>query len=207
MGFMKQPRFELIAGSLCLDFANTVHCYGATDPQDDLRNYDDLIDWGLQTGVLEAAKRGRKWPPRFWGAGNLEKAREVRNLIYRIFSRIASRRAPRSGDLCLFSRKLAEALRHRTLSASGNSISWVWDQGSSLTERISWRILDSAANLLLSVDRARVRECNAPRCTWLFLDHSKNSTRKWCDMKRCGNREKSRRHYARTRSRSGRRRV
>jgi predicted RNA-binding Zn ribbon-like protein len=34
---------------------------------------------------------------------------------------------------------------------------------------------------------------------WLFVDESKNGTRRWCDMTACGNRAKARRHYLRSR--------
>ena len=36
-------------------------------------------------------------------------------------------------------------------------------------------------------------------CRWLFLDRSKNHSRRWCDMRICGNRSKTRRFYARQR--------
>jgi predicted RNA-binding Zn ribbon-like protein len=42
-----------------------------------------------------------------------------------------------------------------------------------------------------------VKECGTENCNWLFLDTSKNRSRRWCDMKECGNREKARRHYHR----------
>jgi predicted RNA-binding Zn ribbon-like protein len=44
---------------------------------------------------------------------------------------------------------------------------------------------------------ARVRTCGVDTCRWLFLDTSKNHTRRWCNMKVCGNRVKARRFQAR----------
>jgi len=38
--------------------------------------------------------------------------------------------------------------------------------------------------------------CASNTCRWLFLDTSKNRTRRWCDMKICGNRAKARRYSA-----------
>lgn len=60
-------------------------------------------------------------------------------------------------------------------------------------------VVRAAAELLTSADAARVRECDLETCSWLFLDRSKNGTRRWCDMSVCGNRAKARRHYARER--------
>ena len=42
--------------------------------------------------------------------------------------------------------------------------------------------------------------CASDSCDWLFLDISRNQMRRWCDMKTCGNRDKARRHYERTKS-------
>jgi len=60
-------------------------------------------------------------------------------------------------------------------------------------------ILASALRLLSSPDLGRLRECAAERCGRLYLDHTKNRSRRWCDMATCGNRAKARRHQARTR--------
>jgi len=46
----------------------------------------------------------------------------------------------------------------------------------------------------------RVRECDGAACTWLFLDQSRNRSRRWCSMESCGNRAKARRHYHRQRA-------
>jgi predicted RNA-binding Zn ribbon-like protein len=64
-------------------------------------------------------------------------------------------------------------------------------------------ILRSTAELLTSPALARVRECDSDTCWWLFLDGSKSGTRRWCDMKVCGNREKARRHHKRHKAGDG----
>jgi predicted RNA-binding Zn ribbon-like protein len=65
--------------------------------------------------------------------------------------------------------------------------------------RLLWPIAESAAELLTSQEVSSIRLCEAPDCDWLFLDNSRNRSRRWCDMKICGNREKARRHYRRSR--------
>lgn len=67
-----------------------------------------------------------------------------------------------------------------------------------MLERILWPIAQSAAELLTSSELGTVRLCEAPDCAWLFLDQSCNRSRRWSDMKVCGNRQKARRHYQRT---------
>jgi predicted RNA-binding Zn ribbon-like protein len=43
---------------------------------------------------------------------------------------------------------------------------------------------------------ARLRRCGSPTCYWLFLDETKNCSRRWCEMASCGNLMKVRRHRA-----------
>lgn len=44
---------------------------------------------------------------------------------------------------------------------------------------------------------ARLRVCAADDCGIRFIDRSPARNRQWCSMRRCGNRTKARRHYAR----------
>ena len=44
----------------------------------------------------------------------------------------------------------------------------------------------------------RLRLCQGPNCSWLFIDSSKAGRRRWCDRAVCGNAAKSRRFYARS---------
>jgi predicted RNA-binding Zn ribbon-like protein len=60
-----------------------------------------------------------------------------------------------------------------------------------------WPIVDAAADLLVRGEPERIKTCGSATCGWLFLDLSRNRSRRWCDMKDCGNRAKARRHYAR----------
>jgi predicted RNA-binding Zn ribbon-like protein len=62
-----------------------------------------------------------------------------------------------------------------------------------------WPIVRSAAELLTSEDLGRVRRCGREGCDWLFVDSSKNRSRRWCSMEMCGSRVKSRRYYYRKR--------
>jgi predicted RNA-binding Zn ribbon-like protein len=36
----------------------------------------------------------------------------------------------------------------------------------------------------------RVKACRGSDCRWLFIDGSRNTSRRWCDMANCGNRAK-----------------
>jgi predicted RNA-binding Zn ribbon-like protein len=58
-------------------------------------------------------------------------------------------------------------------------------------------LAQAACDLMTSGMLDRLRACGSETCRWLFLDTSKNHTRRWCDMKICGNRMKARRFHAR----------
>jgi predicted RNA-binding Zn ribbon-like protein len=58
--------------------------------------------------------------------------------------------------------------------------------------RAWWPLASAGFGLVVSPDRARVKECAASDCHWVFLDASRNGSRRWCDMKACGNRAKAR---------------
>jgi predicted RNA-binding Zn ribbon-like protein len=64
------------------------------------------------------------------------------------------------------------------------------------------RIVEAAVALLVSDAMLRVKSC--PTCGWLFLDVSKNRSRRWCSMNTCGAVAKARRYYRRLKERADR---
>ncbi len=83
-------------------------------------------------------------------------------------------------------------------AAGGRShLDWSWSGVERQAEIPLWKLAQAASDLLVSSDAELIKDCGDPTCRWLFLDVSKNHTRRWCDMKTCGNRMKARRHQAR----------
>jgi predicted RNA-binding Zn ribbon-like protein len=194
-------RFELSGGALCLDFANT---WGnQADPGSDrLRDYEHLVAFARQTGSLTddaAATLSRTaGRDREASAAALSLGRELRQVIYRVFSSRAGHRDVQPENVDRINAVLGEALSHRRIEQRDGGFAWNWtgiDAGD-LRSPV-WPIIESAAALLASEELNRVRECNAPDCNWLFLDRSRSGTRRWCSMQSCGNRAKARRHYRR----------
>lgn len=107
-------------------------------------------------------------------------------------------RHPPAADLARLNRVLAVAPAGLKLVRSKGRYAWraKTDALDGLLAPIIW----SAAELLASEQLARVKSCGAADCGWLFLDLSRNGSRRWCSMDDCGNRAKARRHYARSRS-------
>ncbi len=68
----------------------------------------------------------------------------------------------------------------------------------------AWRPAVLAAYDLLDIlaeHPDRIRQCEHEKCVLWFLDTSRNGTRRWCTMARCGNRAKAERHYRRVQRR------
>jgi predicted RNA-binding Zn ribbon-like protein len=93
---------------------------------------------------------------------------------------------------------LARAPARSKIVAAGGELRFVEeDEAGEPLERPLWPVLWDAAALLTSDRRAWVHTCHDPECAWMFLDLSRNRTRRWCSMAECGNRAKARRHYQR----------
>ncbi len=82
----------------------------------------------------------------------------------------------------------------------GRGFIWDWqDDPEPALDRVLWPIIRSAAQLLIADELSRLKLCDADDCGWLFVDGSRNRSRRWCDMSDCGNRAKARRYRERQR--------
>jgi predicted RNA-binding Zn ribbon-like protein len=196
--------FELSGGALCLDFANTTGNHMRPE-QEHLHGYADLVAFARQTEVVgaeQAAELARRAREDEAGAtAAFAAVRELREAIYRVFSALAAGERPPTEDLERLNAALPDALAGLRVEPQGEAFAWTRaDAADSLTAPLR-PVVRSAAELLTAPELlARVRECDGESCTWLFLDQSRNRSRRWCSMESCGNRAKVRRHYRRTRA-------
>ncbi len=198
---------HLVAGELCLDFANTAAWHARAKPQETLGTFPDLVAWGTRIGLLNSSQAERllrkagKNPVA--AAAALRRAIAVREVVYRMVLAILQGRPPRASDLTIFNRELNAAFRHLRVVSGLRGCVWDWESRPGELEGMLWPILRSAADLLTSERQQRIGQCADDRgCGWLFLDTTKNHSRRWCDMADCGNRAKARRHYQRSRGRA-----
>jgi predicted RNA-binding Zn ribbon-like protein len=141
------------------------------------------------------------------GRATLRSARGLRQALREVFTAVVERRPPRAPDLALISRTLVAALAQQRIVHHGQSVAWQWADDAGVAERILGPVARSAAEVLASADLGRVRRCAGPGCGWFFFDLTRNHTRRWCNMARCGNRAKARRFYARRIKARGQRRA
>jgi len=95
----------------------------------------------------------------------------------------------------------SEALRAARLQA-GAVFAWTWGEDRSLARPL-WPVVHAAIHLLLAGPLDRVKQCGG--CRYLFVDESRNRTRRWCSMEDCGTDEKMRRYVASRRAAQERR--
>ena len=186
--------------SLGLDFANTVAWRGSA-PEESLHDFADLIKWCADAGVISprVVHQARKWPEKHpkRSAEVFGEAIALREAIYRILHAAASGSNPNQADLPLLNRALGEAPPRTTLHRAAGGFGWEIEESRISAHSILAPVLWSTADLLVGSQLMRVRECSNDKCLWLFLDDSKNGTRRWCSMQSCGNRAKAHRHYLR----------
>jgi predicted RNA-binding Zn ribbon-like protein len=197
----KAANLELIGGVLCLDFANTTSTRSQELRRDYLPSYDELVAWSRHAGILtgdeadileaQAARR-----PDL-AASVLERVIVLREMIYRIFAAIAYGQQPEPVDLIALNAALHQALARLEVLPTKDGFEWGWAQGEDDLDCMLWPIVRSAADLLTSETVRRVSQCVRQGCDWLFVDTSKNHSRRWCTMNVCGSRVKMRRYYRR----------
>jgi predicted RNA-binding Zn ribbon-like protein len=71
--------------------------------------------------------------------------------------------------------------------------------GASVVDRVLGSLTAIAARAMIDGSWGRLKVCPGPHCGWVFYDHSRNGSGRWCSMNVCGGREKARAHYRRRR--------
>jgi predicted RNA-binding Zn ribbon-like protein len=196
------PRYDLVGGRLCLDFCNTWReRIGVRD--DRLHAYADVVGWAWRAGVLNAEEAGRLTR---LGSRNpteallvQERALRLRESLRVLFTTMAAGKRIRSTALAVLNEELASAMARSQVVPTDEGFTWLWAQGGKALDSMLWPIARSAADLLTDGPLGSVRVCEGRSCGWVFLDTSRNRTRRWCDMRICGNRAKARRHQERAR--------
>jgi predicted RNA-binding Zn ribbon-like protein len=201
------PVFELCGGHPALDFVNTVGGQRGTAPREELPRFVDLVAWASQAGVVTATeakalnREAVAHPKEAERA--LERARAFRESLYRLLLAQVKAHPPLPADVAVLEGEVQKALAARRLQSVAGRFSWT-APGVALMDTVVPRLALDSSELLTSGTLERVRICEATStdgCGWLFLDETRNHSRRWCSMATCGNTHKARRHYARVRAR------
>lgn len=197
---MERKEWDFDSGSIVLDFANTAEFHASDNRNEMINSYTDLVSWSEAGGIISHIE-GKALLTRSQKESNLAakvlvKALRFREMIYRIFSALASNEIPQQEDLIGFNKILAESLENIHITNDGEDFSWGWQNKGASLDSMLWPIARETAFLLTSKDVKCVGECADDRgCGYLFIDASRNHSRRWCSMEACGNRAKAKRHY------------
>jgi len=192
--------FQLIAGDPSLDFINTLDWrFGDKQPEDLLKNYDDLLRFSEQSKLVtpKQTRQLRRLAGARSAAEALQHCRDLREAMAEIFyARLDGRDSSVEARITLERYVKGARLRQKLNWKQSPRLEWEWPPVENDAELPLWALAMSASDLMTSDTVRRVRACDNAECRWLFLDTSKNHTRRWCDMKICGNRMKARRFKA-----------
>jgi predicted RNA-binding Zn ribbon-like protein len=193
-------------GRPALALANSVLWRRSATPRELIRGYDDVVEHLSSIGALrhdddESLRATATAHPADADAA-LERAIGLRELLFRLLSAVAAGDPPAPADLDAFNAAVAEALSRSTVEPVGGGFRRGWAaDATSLLDVPAWEVARDARELLLDPDAlARLKQCPGPECGWLFLDESRNRSRRWCDPRLCGNRERVKSHYRRRRA-------
>jgi predicted RNA-binding Zn ribbon-like protein len=196
----------LEGGHLALDFVNTVGGLRDEPPSaaDELLvSYEDLLVWCVRLDVISDAEAGK-----LSGAAArdekgarraLRRAHELRELLYATFRPVADGAEPPPELLDKLRDADRDALAQARLAPANDgagAMRWTWPAPRELTDPLR-PITHAAVELLTNGPLEHMKTCGC--CRWLFVDQSRNHSRRWCSMQECGTQMKQRRFVERRR--------
>ncbi len=192
---------------LWLEFINTDTA--PLVPRGDLlRDFNALVRWLVEHGVVDLERASgldrRALLQPAAATATLVDARRVRAAMRALAERGAVSLQVRGDAVAEINRVLGRSTGTRRIEVrdDGCTVRLFVPTGDAFAG-LMIPIVESAADSLVVDELPRVRRCAEARCTRVFLDTSRNGTRRWCDMGTCGNRAKAARHRARQRASNG----
>jgi predicted RNA-binding Zn ribbon-like protein len=175
--------YKLIGRSPALDFANLVSYRDTPRAHDWLEPVTNLDRW------VRAAELDVREIPE-----SVDDVLALREALAAVLLAVAAGRDPRGPHLDLIAglARDARARQHLDWDTSAHAATWTLPHPS-LADLLA---LD--ATRLLTDDHTRGRLGACGECRWVFLDTTRNRSRRWCDPADCGNRARQRRHYRRS---------
>jgi len=196
--------FRCPGGALCLDFCNSGQDARGSSGAESIAGFPELIDWldaaqAITRGQAARLRRAAAASPRaaaqVWG-----RAIKFRETLFRVLNAKAEGRAIAPEDLSTIEAEHARAAPFARLSRDGDGYRWTLDPSAAALDSAMQPLVESAVSLLTSPKLERLRRCGNSTCYWLFIDETKNRSRRWCEMASCGNIVKVRRHREKARS-------
>jgi predicted RNA-binding Zn ribbon-like protein len=175
---------RIVGGNLALDFVNTRGGprHGPADSEW-LSSYEDFAAWSSRAGLADPSTPPGETAPRAALLAAFARVQACRDDMYEIFLALADGSAPPEAALRRIQLAYVEALAHGQLTRGMQGCAWTWDPGSGPLAPL-WSVVAAAVDLLTHGPAGRIKSCHA--CRFMFIDQSKNSSRRWCSMDDCG---------------------
>ena len=204
LGTSSVCNFKFYTGIPCLDFLVTLR--GRREERlETLQSFAALVSWCRMAGI--AGAHDTQSLVRVSGADGrayVRTAIALREALYRIFSAATSGQPVPLEAVTSLNRVLRRGPAYCRVDLGNDG---------QLTKRMvatagPWHLLlaiaQSAVDLLTGRDAALIHACANPRCSVIFVDRSKNRSRRWCSMSLCGNLMKVTRFHQRVRAKLAR---
>jgi predicted RNA-binding Zn ribbon-like protein len=196
--------FIFVGNHRALDFVNT-EIASEGRPRDLLTGLDDLAGWLVRAGALEPGAAHAslvRWGGRRRGESAVEAARELRGALRRLARAWSEGKPVPRATVARVNELLARGAGTSRIVPATDGEGFTLERGVRVEEPedLLVPIAEAAADLLCHADPGRVRQCAHPDCVLYFLDVTKNGTRRWCDMRSCGNRTNAAAYYRRRRA-------
>jgi len=183
-----------------MGFVNTLTGRDAAAPAEKLSSYDALLEWARGVGIVTAPvaaelRKAAESHPSEAGLV-LSGARALRETLHALFSAVHQGKTPAGTVLADLADHLGAGYAQARLVFQDGALQWAPGPVARLAD-VTHELARAAARLVESTTLSRVRACAADDCKWWFVDDTKNHSRRWCEMKTCGNRAKLRRYRER----------
>ncbi len=182
---------DLVGGDIAIDFINTAADWASGDPIDRLGGLEGLADWARVAGLVspdellamkaQAARRPDE------AARVFEDATALRGALWRLFEAAAHQRRAGAADLATLKDWTCRARGHQELAQTDDGFRDRWTKDAPILETPVYAIALAAEAVLKDGRLDRIHVCGGDSCEWMFLDNSKNASRRWCSMATCGN--------------------
>lgn len=191
--------FRFVAGRLWLDFVNTDDARLGVRV-DTIASFERFVDWLAAARVLDAERaaglRRRAGQQPSGAAAALVEARRIRAALRSLAERGRTDQGERTREAVLaeINRVLGRSVGTRRVEAlpDGGYVRSFVPVGDVFGGLVI-PVVESAVDSLVAGELVRIRRCADRRCPRVFVDVTRSHTRRWCDMRTCGNRAKAQR--------------
>jgi predicted RNA-binding Zn ribbon-like protein len=179
---------RLVGGSPALEFVNTEIATGGNPDTDVLRSVPEFLAWSSHIQLAVPAMAS------LTTAGDqslLADAAALRSAVRSLVEAIAAGHDVDTTALTTLRKAQTEALENAEATLASGRLGWRWDPH---PRAVVWMLANSAVDLLREGAVHRLKTC--PGCGFVFLDATRNGSRRWCAMEDCGTREKVQRYVS-----------